>query len=533
MSSTVEAGAVAAEEPRALRRDITWTGAFWVASGVPALVLFSIGGIGATVGALSWLVWTISVWQGFLQSFTYAEIAGIFPGKSGGASVYGAIAWIRYSRFVAPLSTWCNWFAWSPVLALGTALCAGYIINYAFGEESSIATWSQTLVPLGGLKDGLELRINSVFFLGAAILLAVFLIQHYGIRYTSRWTMVLGVVSLLPLILIGIVPIFTGDVVRANYLPDPYVPISGAWDMEGWKLFIGGLFIAAWSTYAFETSVCYTSELKNPQKDTIKAIVSSGILCLFVFMLVPFSFQGYLGVEGMLEPGIYSGFGVGEVMADMLGGGTAVTAIVIIMLILALLLSVMTAMGGSSRTIYQASVDGWFPKYMSHVNKYGAPTAAMWTDLGFNLFLLLFSDYVFVLAVSNGCYMIFNFLNLNAGWIHRIDSGHVKRPWRCPTPLLAFNTFLAFVNAAYLGIGANVWGAGTLLSTIVWAALIIPVFAFRHWVTDKGKFPEHMYDDLGIKHGEAIVKKAGAWPYIALVGGAAVVAVGAYLFWNY
>ena len=52
----------------------------------------------------------------------------------------------------------------------------------------------------------------------------------------------------------------------------------------------------------------------------------------------------------------------------------------------------------------------------------------MWTDLIFNLFLLLMSDYVFVLAVSNCNYMIFNFLNLNAGWIHRKDNPKVPRP---------------------------------------------------------------------------------------------------------
>ena len=33
-----------------LHRTIDWQGAFWVASGVPALVLFSIGGIAGTTG---------------------------------------------------------------------------------------------------------------------------------------------------------------------------------------------------------------------------------------------------------------------------------------------------------------------------------------------------------------------------------------------------------------------------------------------------------------------------------------------------
>src|SRR6185369_191445 len=129
--------------------------------GVPALVLFSIGAIAATVGAPSWFVWALSMIMGFSQSFTYAEIAGLFPNKSGGASVYGAIAWVRYSKLTAPLSTWCNWFAWSPVLAIGTGLAAGYILTTLFAEGSLIRTWQITLFNLGFIKEGLTIRINT------------------------------------------------------------------------------------------------------------------------------------------------------------------------------------------------------------------------------------------------------------------------------------------------------------------------------------------------------------------------------------
>jgi hypothetical protein len=38
----------------------------------------------------------------------------------------------------------------------------------------------------------------------------------------------------------------------------------------------GGMFTAAWSTYAFETAICYTRELKNPATDTFKDIFYSG-----------------------------------------------------------------------------------------------------------------------------------------------------------------------------------------------------------------------------------------------------------------
>ncbi|WP_442165572.1 hypothetical protein, partial [Rhizobium leguminosarum] len=57
--------------------------------------------------------------------------------KSGGASVYGATAWLRYSKFIAPLSVWCNWFAWSPVLSLGCAIAAGMGCNI-FGDAGAV-----------------------------------------------------------------------------------------------------------------------------------------------------------------------------------------------------------------------------------------------------------------------------------------------------------------------------------------------------------------------------------------------------------
>src|SRR5918994_6190814 len=109
-----QAGPATRPGDHGLQRTITWSGAFWIASGVPALVLFSIGSIAATVGTPSVLVWTVSIAFGLLQAFVWAEIAGLFPSKSGGASVYGAMAWVRYAKPVAPLSVWCNWLAWSP-----------------------------------------------------------------------------------------------------------------------------------------------------------------------------------------------------------------------------------------------------------------------------------------------------------------------------------------------------------------------------------------------------------------------------------
>jgi amino acid transporter len=553
MSAAAEDTVAVAPKAAGLERGIDWTGAFWVASGVPPLVLFSIGAVAATVGKLSWVIWALSIAMGFIQSFTYAEIAGLFPDKAGGTSIYGAIGWVRYGKLIAPVSVWCNWFAWSPVQATGSALAAGYILTGIFAPDSAVNTWQLTLLDLGSIKTGLSLRVNSTFVLGAVILLAVKAIQDGGILRSANTTKILGISAMIPLILIGVVPLLTGDIVKANFFP--LVPLAhdaagrvadGTWDMPGITVFAAGMFLAAWSTYGFETAVCYTGEFKNPKSDTFKAIFYSGLLCVVVYTLVPFAFQGFLGLGsmiqpavtdaagniitpaiygGMLAPDIYSGMGVSTVMARMVHAGQVGGVVVVVMLILALVLSLMTSMAGSSRTLYQASLDGWLPKYLAKVNSHGAPTNAMMTNLVFNLVLLLLSDSVFVIGAANIGYLIFNFLNLNAGWIHRCDRPRQERPWRAPTWILAAGAVLSFVNLAFMGFGADVYGSGTLTTGLVFAALIVPVFIYRHYIQDKGSFPREMAEDLDMVGGEQIVKRAGIWPYVVLALGVLVVAI--------
>ncbi len=584
MTTEIGTGQIArAAEPGSgqMVRALSWQGAFWVAAGVPPLVLFSIGGIAGTVGQYAFVVWMLSMLMGFSQSFTYAEMAGMFGNKSGGTSVYGATAWLRYGKLIAPLSVWCNWFAWSPVLSLGCAIAAGYILNALFpiplAESQPVLDWvaaniasytaetqsvvdymaanagvtAEAAIQAVAASDGVSaltpwfrvyeafqitipalgtLHFNSTFIIGVALMLIILAIQERGIASTASAQKWLALVVLIPLLLVGLVPILTGSIdwMNVTNLTPPNAGENGEWNVGGWTLFLGGMYIAAWSTYGFETAVCYTRELKDPRRDTFRAIFYSGLLCIVFFFLIPFSFQGVMGETGMQDPGIVEGTGVGEALGNMIGGGPVITQIFVILMIIALFLAIMTAMAGSSRTLYQGSRDGWLPKFLGTVNEHGAPRKAMWTDVAFNIFLLaLASDaggYFYVLAISNVGYILFNFLNLNAGWIHRLDSAHMDRPWKAPTWLIGLNTCLAFVNALFLGAGAKVWGyENALLSGVIFASFIFPVFWYRHYIVDGGKFPKEAYEDLGLPYGELGERKAGIRPYLALVAGACVV----------
>ena len=504
-----------------LHRTLDWKGAFWASSGVPAGVLLTIGGVASTIGQPSWLVFIASILMGFTQSFTYAEIAGLYPHKSGGASVYGAAAWLPYSKFLAPISIWCNWIAWSPVLTLGCALAAGYVLNALFPANAVVNQWHLTLLPLDTLQKGLRLQLSARELIGTLFLLLTFALQHHGAASAARFQKWLGVACLTPLIIVGLVPLLTGDMPRDHLLP--LVPLSGTWNAVGVTALMGAMFTAGWSTYGFETAVCYTREFRDPARDTARAIIAAGGLCILIFTLVPLAFQAHFGTGALLAPDIVDGTGVALALAHIVGSGPLIINLMVAMLILSLLLIVMTSMLGSSRTLYQASVDGWLPRYLSRVNRHGAPTAAMWTDLGFNLVLLLFSNYVFVLVVSNVCYLIFNWLNLQAGWIHRMDRANWKRPFKCPTWLLATGSVFGFINMIFLGAGADTQGPHTFRNGLVAVSLIVPVFIFRHYWQDKGIFPAHMTE------GEDAYQKRASWRVWAALAACVVVIGGGHM----
>jgi amino acid transporter len=532
--ATVEIFDEEREDGSGLKREIGWTHAVWVATGAPALVLFSIGAIAATVGSPSWLVWMVSVIIGSIQMFTYAEVCGMFTHKSGGTAISGSMAWLKYGKVFPAISAWTYWLGWTPVIAIGTSLASGYVLSALFPATASINTFNLVLLSLPG---GLAIQINSTFFLSVFLVLVCFLIQSKGILSIARVQMVFAISSLVPLGLIGIVPLITGDAPMAHFTP--FVPlahdakgnvITGMWNGAGWTLFGAGLFIAAWSTYGLETALVYTREFTNPKKDTVKAAIGISLVCLFFYTLVPLSFQGALGLTGMLDPGIYSGAGVGLAMAHMVGLKGFGVDIIIVMLLVTLLLSVMAAIAGSARTLFQSSKDGFLPKYLSKTNKNGTPTRAMWTDLSLNVFLLTLNNDVFLLALSNVAYLTFIYMNLQSGWIHRMDRPGWMRPYKAPSWLLALGAAFGFFDMFLIGVGANAYGNGVLLYGFIVVFAIVPIFLFRHYITDKGKFPADFSAD--IQPGgpvTAVSYKAGALPYLAVAAAAAAVALGSFV----
>lgn len=360
-----------------------------IALGVPILILPSIGYTASYLWGFSIVLWILSVLQGFVQNAAFGEMTSTFedatglPGCAQKVFTKDGDSAAKYDRgkFIGAFCAWCYWFAWCPVVAIFTLTIGAYVRGF---------------VPsLADAEIWLDLLI------GVAIVASMTIIGARGLTGGSFTSLVLALISLVPLVIVLVVPFATGDFHMSN--------ITSQWLPETiWKggigdavIFLGLMGMAQWSACAWETAAVYGPEYKEPRSDVPKALFSCGIICLMLYALAQISVVGTLSIAGIesapidpLNP-----------MAEMVFGSSG-RVIAMIMLICAMLMIIQTGFLGSSRTLYSMSLEGNLPRWFSKTNARGNPVNAMIFVSLFNLALVLVNNPVEVLAASSMGYAI-------------------------------------------------------------------------------------------------------------------------------
>ena len=95
--------ATAQVEERSLLKAMSWWDGFVVALANPGFLIAALGGsIGALGTGGAFILWSISIAFGALQNNIHAELASMFPNKSGGVALYAHEAWRKYLTFIGP-----------------------------------------------------------------------------------------------------------------------------------------------------------------------------------------------------------------------------------------------------------------------------------------------------------------------------------------------------------------------------------------------------------------------------------------------
>ncbi len=411
-------------EERQLLKSLRWWDGFVIALCNPGFLIaslgFSMGALG-TWGAV--LLWAISAGVGMLQTWIYAESASMFPDKPGGISLYAHEGWRGRFSLAGPIGAFGYWIGWSVVLSIFGKVIGDLIQSQWFPG----ATWS--------VFDG-TVHLGLSHFIAVGCIVAVWLLNVFGIRPAVWISYVTGVGLMVPLVIFIVVPYLSGD-----------------WHSSNMAMFT-----------------------------------------LVVFLLFPL---GLGGVTGAPSTATAEGQFYGPAFAKVVGSGVA--GLMLALLIGSLFLSMISSTADGSRALYGIARDDMTVKQLFHLNRFNVPARAMTVDLVVNVLLVLFvSSNLAILYMSNIGYVLAHFLALTGFLLLRIDRPRWPRPIKVGPVWVGIAAVLAVFNAVLLVFGlTNPSLTGYLSPTLTPSRTVILgvgvlvvavlLFFYRRIVQDKAR----------------------------------------------
>ena len=288
-------------EERQLLKAMTWWDGFVVALANPGFLIAALGGsIGALGTTGAFVLWSISITLGALQNNIHAELAAMFPNKSGGIALYAHEAWRKYLTLIGPLATFGYWIGWSVVLSIN-GLVAGSLIQ---AEWFSDSTWAESW----GTFD-----LNLAIAIGIGLIIVVWAFNVYGVRPAVWFGYVTGALLIIPAFVLMFLPYLTGEWSSSNM--EWAIGANG-----GLALALVWLYFMCWSSYGIEVVATFAPEYQDTEQDTARALRAAALFSAVVYVLLPLGVGGTLGTTAISEGALTLTF-YGDAFEAIVGSG--------------------------------------------------------------------------------------------------------------------------------------------------------------------------------------------------------------------
>jgi len=414
----------------------------------------------------------LSVIMGALQTNIYVELALMFPHKSGSLPSYSQEAYKRYSPLVGPFVAWAYWLGWCVVLAINGLLVGEYLQAAAFPTADPV-------------------RFPQI--VGTVLLLALATIDIIGLK-RARWVRyVLGALVLVPILII-MFGVYLNGQFSASHLQPLGIP-GGLGGWAGFTIFMYWLYLAGWSSYAFEAVAVHAPEYKDTMRDTPRALRSSAIFSVVVYSLVPLGLIATLGLSGISADTLTP---FDKALKTILGPSFG--TVIVFFVIAALILAAMLSATASVRSLWQMSENGLTVTGFGMLNRAGAPWVAILFTYGFNILMIwTIGTPIWILVASNVGYISAHIITLGAYLLLRRDQPNAVRPikhgpvWVYLAGVLLLVNLVAMIISSFglAGEGAGwsavfgPWPFFAGLGTII--VLAFGLFAWRTYMQPKAR----------------------------------------------
>ena len=436
-----------------LAKDTNWWGAFVIGLSGTILVIALVGWAVQALGGYSIPLFVVITAMGVLLCYCLAELAAAMPTRTGGLPSYAFETFKPWGKTTAKhiggLSTWGYWLGWFTVAPINVILASSYLRNLF---ELPVGT---TFDPFGA-TFGLPLS-STDFIVGVVVLVAMFIPCYMGIRLGAKFATILGIASVIPLVLLVILPFAKPSSIDFGRLDGFGLPEGVT---NSFTFTIAWVFIFTWSVLAMEAAACYIGECKDPARDAKIAMTAEGLFGFFIYVSIPVMVIAVLGTGSALvgidaktvfDQYVQAIFGVNEFWKWFVG----------LAIVIALLLSVLNAVMGCARCLYQNAHDGILPRWFGKTNKHGSPSNAMYFNLFASIIVLLSGTPLEIYIFSNMGYLFACAVALIGYWLFRSNSPDAARPvkmpgWMSPVALVIGVFFLftwiygGFYSADYI-----------------------------------------------------------------------------------
>jgi amino acid transporter len=489
----------------ALARETNWWGAFVVGLAGTVLVIGLIGYSLFALGGTAIILFAVLTSLGVFLCFCLAEMAATWPERAGGLPSYAFETFKPLGKRVAThaggLSSWGYWLGWFTVAPINAYLAALYVTDL-FG------------INFGGEFGPIDEKFGAVvavdaFVVAIALLLVMFIPCWLGIRFGATFATFLGIATIVPLVLLVVLPLFKPSTIDFGNLNGLGLPDGTDFS---WQLILGWAFIFTWTVLAMEAAACYIGECKEPARDAKIALTAEGLFGLFIYVTLPIMVLAVLGTTGLVALGddfigdanvLFNGY-----VDAIFGASTFWEWLIGLSLISALLLSVLNAIMGASRGLFQNAQDGILPRAFGWVNSHGAPSFAMLFSLVFSIAVLCLGSPLQIYVFSNMGYLFSVALSLVGYGIFRAVRNEVERPLRMPVWMgpvglaVGVGFLLLWLIGGYYAADYAV-GAGyrwLYWIGLVLLALYFPLNWFRQLEDRGAQLPP---DELAAEHAKA------------------------------
>jgi amino acid transporter len=431
------------EVTSSLHRGTNWWGAFVIGLAGTILVTGIVPFAAQSMGAASIPAITLVVLIGLVLCMCMAELAALLPHRTGGLPSYAYDSYKPLgepvARHIGGLSGWGYWLGWFPVAPINMILAAGYIAVLAHLPLGHI------LRPLGGLGTPVS---STVLIVTMAGLLVLFVPCYYGIRMGAWFATILGVLAMIPLTLLVLLPLFKTGSFHWSYIAGFHFANPKS---SGALFFLAWIFVISWNAVAMEAAACYIGECRDPRRDAKIALTAEGLYGVFVYIGTAVVFVGVLGTAlSSADPlTLYTSFA-----SHIFGKLGFVTYLIGIPLVFALLLSVLNAIMGVGRSLFQAAEDRMLPRWFAHTNKHLVPDRAMFFNLICSMVVALLGSPVRIYIFSNVGYLLAIVLALVGYFMMRQFRPDAVSPFRMP----GWFRWVALASGLFLGVDYFVGG---------------------------------------------------------------------------